>query len=243
MISVIWMSDSVIVGRISAFSPLLVRGRWSTSRSATVSPRPNDGSQPSCTANTRISRMPIRNVGRLTPTSEAASSTCDSQLLRRNAVYTPSGMPTKSASSAADVASSMVAGSRSLMQRRHLARLAQRQAELAVHRVADEAGELHVERLVEAELAAQPRAVLDGGVLPDHELHGIAGEIEEAEGDERHDQHHEGGLQQPAEDEGEQGGGKSYKRLPPPQPPREDLRTCESLARCGSRAGCGGPTP
>ena len=39
MINVIWMSDSVIVGRISAFSPLLVRSPVVHQPSATVSPR------------------------------------------------------------------------------------------------------------------------------------------------------------------------------------------------------------
>ena len=47
MISVIWNSDSVIAGRISAFSPLVVRRPVVHQPSATVSPRPNDGSQPS----------------------------------------------------------------------------------------------------------------------------------------------------------------------------------------------------
>ena len=86
MISVIWISDSVIVGRISAFNPLVVSSPVVHQPNATVSPRPNDGSQPSCTANTRISRMPIRNDGRLTPTSDAASRKCASQPFRRSAV-------------------------------------------------------------------------------------------------------------------------------------------------------------
>jgi hypothetical protein len=85
MISVIWNSDSVITGRISAFNPDLVRSPVVHHPSATVSPRPNDGSQPSCTAKTRISRMPIRNEGRLTPTSDVVSSSCAPQLPRRRA--------------------------------------------------------------------------------------------------------------------------------------------------------------
>ena len=54
--------------------------------SATVSPRPNEGSQPSITENTRISRMPMRNVGSETPTSDSASIACDSHESRRSAV-------------------------------------------------------------------------------------------------------------------------------------------------------------
>jgi hypothetical protein len=86
MMSVIWMSDSVIVGRINALRPLLVNKPVVHQPNATVSPRPNDGSQPRFTAKIRISRMPIRKLGRLTPISDAASSTCDSGEFRRSAV-------------------------------------------------------------------------------------------------------------------------------------------------------------
>ena len=88
--------------------------------------------------------------------SDAASRTCDATLFRRSAVYTPSGMPTHSASSAAAVASSSVAGNRSLISVETLPRLPQRKAELALHGVAEIAHELDVERPVEAELGAQP---------------------------------------------------------------------------------------
>ena len=86
MIKVIWNSESVIAGRISALSPLLVRKPVVHQPSATVSPRPNEGSQPRMTAKTRISRIPIRNVGSDTPISEIASSSCESQESRRSAV-------------------------------------------------------------------------------------------------------------------------------------------------------------
>ena len=46
-------------------------------------------------------------------------------------------------------------------------------------------------------------ALLDRRVLPHHELHGVAGEVEQAERDERDDHHHQRGLQDAAEDEGE----------------------------------------
>jgi hypothetical protein len=85
----------------------------------------------------------------------------------------------------------------------NLARLAQRQAEFALHGVAEVFHELDVEGAVEPELGAQARALLDRRILPDHELHRVAGEVEEAEGDEGHDHHDQGGLQEAAKDEGE----------------------------------------
>ncbi len=92
-----------------------------------------------------------------------------------------------------------------LEQRRHRAALPQRPAEIALHRVADEPGELHDERLVEAELRAKARLVLDGRVLADHEVDRVAGEIEEPERDERDHRHDGGRLQHAAKDEGEHG--------------------------------------
>ena len=55
--------------------------------------------------------MPMRKVGSDTPSSDPASSSCDSMLLRLSA-YTPSGTPTTSASTAATSDSSSVAGRR-----------------------------------------------------------------------------------------------------------------------------------
>ena len=56
----------------------------------------------------------MRKVGSDTPSSDPASSSCDSMLLRLSAVYTPSGTPTTSASTAATSDSSSVAGRRDL---------------------------------------------------------------------------------------------------------------------------------
>ena len=56
--------------------------------------------------------MPIRNVGSETPSREPASSIWETRLLRLRAVYTPSGTPTTSASRAATMDSSSVAGRR-----------------------------------------------------------------------------------------------------------------------------------
>ena len=48
----------------------------------TVSPRPKEGSTPSQTANTRISKIPIKKVGRETPTRLKVRKNRDSQELR-----------------------------------------------------------------------------------------------------------------------------------------------------------------
>ncbi len=111
---------------------------------------------------------------------------CDSQVSRRSAVYTPAGMPSTSASSAAVNASSNVAGNRSLSSVDTGTPLPQRQTEFAMCGAIDEARELDVERLIEPEVGTQPRAVLLRRILTDHESHRIAGEVEQPEGDERH---------------------------------------------------------
>ena len=69
-------------------------------------------------------------------------------------------MPTNSAISAAANDSSSVAGKRSLSSTATWRALPQRHAEVALRGVADEPRELHVERLVEPELGAQPLPVL-----------------------------------------------------------------------------------
>jgi hypothetical protein len=68
----------------------------------------------------------------------------------------------------------------------------------------DEPPELDVERLVETELGPQLRALLLRRVLADHEVHRVAGEREQPEGDERDHRHHDERLQDAAKDEGEQ---------------------------------------
>ena len=61
---------SVMAGRIMADNPDAVKKPLLHQPICTTSPRPKDGSTLSQTANTRISRMPIRNVGSDTPISE-----------------------------------------------------------------------------------------------------------------------------------------------------------------------------
>ncbi len=65
----------------------------------------------------------------------------------------------------------------------------------------DEVVELHVERLVEAELVGQADAIGGGGELAQHQLHRIADVLEQREGDERHHQHDDDRLQQAAKNE------------------------------------------
>ncbi len=86
MISVSWKSDSVTAGRTSALRPLVVRKPVLQVPNLTTSPRPKDGSTPSCTAKTRISRMPMRKVSRETPTSEIVRKKRLSQESRRRPV-------------------------------------------------------------------------------------------------------------------------------------------------------------
>ena len=70
-ISVIWKIASVIAGMISDFRPLVVRNPVVHQPIWTTSPRPKVGSQRSMTPKTRISRMPIRNVGSEMPISDS----------------------------------------------------------------------------------------------------------------------------------------------------------------------------
>ncbi len=113
MISANWNTASVIAGSTRCFQPSNVSQPVDQPPSITTSPRPKLGNNLSITANTRISRMPIRNVGSDTPSSDNVMNTCEPKRPRRNAVYTPNGMPTTSAITAADSASSIVAGKRS----------------------------------------------------------------------------------------------------------------------------------
>ena len=88
--------------------------------------------------------MPIRNVGRLTPTSDPASRSATARCRASARCRRRAESRRQSASSAATNDSSSVAGSRSFSSVGHRSALAQRLAELALHGVADEAPELHV---------------------------------------------------------------------------------------------------
>ena len=93
-------------------------------------------------------------------------------------------MPIASAMTAATSDSSSVAGRRSAISDETLRALPQAQAELALHRVADEVRELHGERLVEAEVGAQLPALLRRGVLAEDVRDRVADVLEQHEGDE-----------------------------------------------------------
>ena len=62
-------------------------------------------------------------------------------------------------------------------------------AELALGRIANEGGELHHRRLVQPQPLAQLVALDLGRLRVQHQLHRIAQEAEDHEGDERHGQH------------------------------------------------------
>ena len=235
MMSVVWNSASVIDGRISDFHPLSVRSPVVHHPIATVSPRPKLGSQPSCTANTRISRMPMRKVGRLTPTSDAASSACARTLSPSQRRVDAGGDP--------DDQRDQRGGDRQLergrqalaQQRRHLAALPQRDAEVALRGVLDEAGELDVERPVEPELRAQAHALFRRRVLPQHERDRVAGVVEERERDQRDRAQHGDRLQQPAKDvrehRQERGAGRRQRSNMPEVARRPQRAAFERAAR------------
>src|SRR5690242_14537437 len=63
--------------------------------------------------------------------------------------------------------------------------------------------ELHVVRLIEAEIGANLGLFLGRRILPDHEGHRVAGEIEQSERDEGDDRQNDRRLQDPAQDESE----------------------------------------
>ena len=68
------------------------------------------------TAKSKISMMPIRKVGRDTPSSEIVMKTWLRKVPLRSAAYTPIGMPTIRARPAAIKANSSVAGKRSAIK-------------------------------------------------------------------------------------------------------------------------------
>ena len=74
------------MGRMIALSPLIVKSPVDQPPSCTTAPRPNDGSQPSCTEKMYRSRIAIRNVGKDTPTSDRAMKSEDSADPRLRAV-------------------------------------------------------------------------------------------------------------------------------------------------------------
>ncbi len=154
----------------------------------------------------------MTNVGSETPTREAAITMWASALPRRSAVYTPMGMPTSSARSAAVKESSSVAGSRSrIMLDRTL--FPQALPEVTPRRASEEVGVLHVEGLIEPEQMGDPLSILGRGVLPEHEHDRITDEPKEREGnqpDYEHDQH---GLEEPADNE--RGHRRPMERLGP----------------------------
>ena len=86
MIRVIWNSPSVTAGRMIALRPEPVSNPVLQKPSWITSPRPNDGSTCKVTANTKMSRIPIRNVGSEMPISDTARNSFESQDCRLSAV-------------------------------------------------------------------------------------------------------------------------------------------------------------
>ena len=158
--------------------------------------------------------MPIRKVGSDTPSSDSVIISWAPNLPRRSAAYTPSGMPTGQRDDGRTERQFQRRREALGDQRRHLAALAQAEAELALHRIADEAAELHDEGLVEPEVAAQLVALLLRGVLAQQVGDRVADVLEQHEGDEGHREHHDDGLGQPAKNENEH---RCSRAVMPPQ--------------------------
>ena len=121
-------------------------------------------------------------------------------------------------------------------ERRDLSPLAQAEAELALHGVADEACELDREGALEAEIGAQLLALLRRRVLTQDVGDRIADVLEQHEGDERHRQHHEDGLDEAAKDEGKHGGGRVHRLFSI----RAEVRDAAVPARSRARSEIGG---
>jgi len=121
MMSVSWNTASVTAGSTMWCQPSAVSSPLLHQPSATTSPRPKLGNQPSPTEKNKISRMPIKNVGSDTPSSDKVMNSWLMKLPRRRAAYTPMGTPITSAITAATTASSSVAGKRSDSSRDTLA--------------------------------------------------------------------------------------------------------------------------
>lgn len=73
--------------------------------------------------------------------------------------------------------------------------MAQRDAEISLDRIADEAGELHGRGIVQAQFVPQFGALGIGGVLAQHDGHGVAHVLKQHEGQQGNGDHHRGGLQ------------------------------------------------
>ncbi len=76
-------------------------------------------------------------------------------------------------------------------------------AEVQLRRVGDEAAELHRDGIIEAKLLAQLQSIVEGGVLADHLIDGIADVAKQHEGQQRHGQHDHERLEKPADGESE----------------------------------------
>src|SRR5215470_5033805 len=139
--------------------------------------------------------MPITKVGMATPASEKVITAWLPMLWRRSAVSTPSGMPMLSARNAATSTSSSVAGMRSTITS-ETGRQPIALAEVALDGVAQEAGELDGDGILEPELAAHLGAFGGCGLLAHHVVHRVAHEVEQHEAQEGDRQHDRRRLQQ-----------------------------------------------
>ncbi|CFN63945.1 Uncharacterised protein [Bordetella pertussis] len=120
-------------------------------------------------------------------------------------------------------------GQAGLDQAGDLLALAQRNAEIALQGVADEAGELDRRRVVQAEALAQLDPLGVGGVLPQHDGDGIADVLEKHESQQGDGEHDRRGLQDAAQNECKHGN-SIRGAAPPGAAPGTGRRRATSLA-------------
>ena len=159
-----------------------------------------DGSQPSSTLKTKISRMPSQKLGMAMPSTATVPAARSRRSPRWTAATTPSGMPSSMPSRIAQGMSSERVGQ--AVEERLDSGLAHadRGAEIALDRLADEDRELLEDRPVEAQRLGERRAILRRGILGQHQVDRIAGQPAEEEHDRRHHAEQDDTLHQAARD-------------------------------------------
>jgi hypothetical protein len=162
------------------------------------------GNQPSPTANTRISKMPIRKVGSETPSSDSVMKTWLMNEPRRKAAYTPIGMPQCQRQHGSK--GQLQRGRKALgNQARHLGTLAQAQAELPCTALDRKCQNCTKKGLSSPRSARRARICSGVASCPSKEYDRVTHVLKQQERDEGHRGHDDHGLKQAAQDKGEHG--------------------------------------
>ena len=102
-------------------------------------------------------------------------------------------------------------------QARDLGALTQAQAELAVDRIPQKVCVLHEKRLIQPQISPQLPDLVGRGVLAQQEHHRIAHILKQQEGNEGHRHHHQHGLEQSLNNEGEHSKSLCVEKTKPPR--------------------------